>query len=334
MQQVRSAAILYLLLLFFSNCKKEHSNSGQTVYAVVQGNDNQVKYWENGNIKVVYKGGPLTTGEYIFVQGKDVYISGRENSRVKCWKNGTEIFSAANNNSRASGLYVSGQHVFFAGNENLEQAYFMPWYWDNGTMYPLTNERKQHLMTSGIFVDQGAVYLSGYETVLDEDPQRDIPFYWKNGNKVLLGTTPGRTTGIFVYNGDVYVSGYADNKPVFWKNGELNRLAVTDPFLSCYATGIFVEKGIVYVSGHEFRSTPDKYLIRPRYWKNGQLTVLSEQETGNFTNGIFVHNGDVYVYGYAFTKSPAGYYNIPKYWKNKKEVVLAAEGICSALFVQ
>jgi hypothetical protein len=90
--------------------------------------------------------------------------------------------------------------------------------------------------------------------------------------------------GNVLVSDDVYVCGLADEKAVYWKNGELVEL----PGITSRANSIYVSGNDVYVCG-----SVDRKAV---YWKNGELVALSDR-WGSKVNSIYVSGDDVYAGG-------------------------------------
>ncbi|MEI6080090.1 MAG: hypothetical protein WCQ53_05610, partial [bacterium] len=148
--------------------------------------------------------------------------------------------------------------------------------------------------------------------------------YWKNSEKVDLGTEQGIAESIFVdKNNDVYVAGIygalggSDMRAAYWKNGVLTILSDEQS----YGFSIYVYNGKVYVAGSSATSA--------LYWVDG---VKHELSTNNaIAMGLFVYNGDVYVSG------TTGNMANPVYWVNDKEVALtdgSVPSIVTSIYVR
>jgi tetratricopeptide (TPR) repeat protein len=126
-------------------------------------------------------------------------------------------------------------------------------------------------------------------------------------------STQGITIGL---NEEIYVAGYRSEnnniKACYWKNGELNDLAIPQEATYSYAEAIAIGlNGDVYVTG-KYDCKDD--IRKVCYWKNGEfneLTIPSEAThsgTAAITIGL---NGEIYVAGFYTNKRQC-----PCYWKN------------------
>jgi uncharacterized membrane protein len=177
----------------------------------------------------------------------------------------------------------------------------------------------------------GIIILSGCKKDKDENPPAPKPkdvyiagtevndnfsdgqaLYWKNGEKILLPTTPNsfsEAASIFVTDDAVYVAGYdVVHGAVYWKNG--TKITLGNANLSSRATGIFVSGNDVYVSGYT-RLSPTSSDYIACYWRNGVTQILGIADNHSWTYAILVTGNDVYVAGY---QDGSGAFK--GYWKN------------------
>ena len=189
----------------------------------------------------------------LLISGTDLYAYGSTfgGDNAIYYKNNQPVkFQLPANTAVASitGMYISGQDVYACGflvnNDSL-----VPVYWKNGILTMLTGT---NLYTTGIAVQGGNIYISGYqENVTNSNglPTKEAVL-WKNGVMTTLTASPGfdsYTNGVVVSGNDVYVSGRAGSDSdctVYWKNGT----PVNFKIPTGYA---FVNKGITIVPKKE-----------------------------------------------------------------------------------
>jgi hypothetical protein len=163
----------------------------------------------------------------------------------------------------------------------------------------------------------------------------DSVFYWKNGVRVVLSTTPSTyCSGLALSDTDVYVSGgsydydsvngldYLEYKAGYWKNGVLTVLPDTTHYAQTY--GISVSGNDVYVAGvmnYDDTNVIVPYIASPPplyfakfgrvavCWKDGIASLLPGGDLSfpfnghgvsnydDVVNGIFATGSDVYVVG-------------------------------------
>lgn len=183
-------------------------------------------------------------------------------------------------------------------------------YWKNKKLYILTDGTK-HAFTTDIFINNGDVYISGYE--MDSYNPKDYPtaLYWKNGVRYELtdGSQYNITSGIFVDGEDVYVAGASyDGVEVttkYWKNGTEVNLHTSGNYGG--AVSIAVEQGDVYVAGATQKN--DNGPETAKYWKNGVAVHLSDGKKSANPRAMFLDSGTVYVAGHLGSKAV--------YWENQ-----------------
>jgi hypothetical protein len=239
-------------------------------------------------------GGPY--GQKYWLNGKGVDIEG---SSIMPWQ-----------------IFVSGSDVYIIGSGSGNVAY-----WKNGAMVIFDKGS-----APAIFVSGSDVYVAG---------NAGDAAYWKNG--VQFNLTHGKNTtwanSIYVSGPDVYVSGndYTGSLTTAkcWKNG--NEIALSKgKHESSVATSVFVVGSDVYVAGYGWTGEQYNPVKTAVFWKNGQITDLTDGKNNAEATAIFVANNIVYVAGYE--KSGDTYenmfrkqdiYNIAKCWQNGKAVNLS-----------
>ncbi|WP_158964055.1 hypothetical protein [Myroides fluvii] len=182
-------------------------------------------------------------------------------------------------------------------------------YWKNKKLHVLTDGTR-HAFATDIFVNQGNVYIAGYE--MDSYNPNDNPtaLYWKNGVRYELtdGSQYNIASGIFVDGEDVYVAGTSyDGVEVttkYWKNGTEISLNTSGNYGG--AVSITVEQGDVYVAGATQKN--DNGPETAKYWKNGVAVHLSDGKKSANARAMFLDAGSVYVAGHFDGKAV--------YWKD------------------
>jgi hypothetical protein len=285
----RNFLFVVVLLSVFISCKKNSAPSqktpGTNVYvsgysgASVTATTTLGTYWKNGvpvNIPNVAGLGPVATS------GADVYIL----AGATYWKNGVPL--SIPNEMFTHTIVVQGSDVYVTGKSSTAGGAI---YWKNGVE---VNLNTPNAYTMGLAVSGNDVYVAGAEN--------DKAVYWKNGQVVNLPDGGYMANAIAVSGSDVYVGGNsASGGDVYWKNGVEMSLG-----LHATVTSMTVSGNDVYFAGGV--SGTSGSLIKPVYWKNGQVVYLTG--SSNNASSIAVSGQDVYVaggmngYGYAV------------YWKN------------------
>lgn len=231
-------------------------------------------YWKNGTVVDLTSGTDFQTdATAIFVDGKDVYVSGYKRptsgdfDRVGYWKNG--VFTELGAAGHADDIIVQNGIVYVAGDDQGKLAY-----WKSGVVNHLTPGTTTAKAT-GIVVKGNDVYVSGYEY---SSGGISVAKYWVNGNVVNLtdGITHARATDINIIGTDLYVSGHTKNESgkgivQYWKNGVATNL--TDGKQDDFASKLSVIGKDVFVAYTTYNSGGSS---TAKYWHDGKITTLSE----------------------------------------------------------
>ena len=223
----------------------------------------------------------------VFVSGDDVYIAGEQNGYATLWKNGVIQQLTKEQGGVANSVYVYGNDVYVVGNDN-----YYAILWKNGVPQNLT-DGKSSACANSVFVTGGDVYVAG---IVEQ-----VAKLWINGVAQTL-TGGNGANSVFVAGKDVYVAGsnYDDGAAILWKNGTPNVLAKGKNFDPISAHSVFVAGNDVYVAG-----STEGY--QAKLWKNGVEQKLTNK-SGSAAYSVFVSGNDVYVAGWE-----EGYATL---WKN------------------
>ncbi|WPV02393.1 hypothetical protein SNE26_11455 [Mucilaginibacter sp. cycad4] len=146
--------------------------------------------------------------------------------------------------------------------------------------------------------------------------------YWKDGQEVVLTGFPNHGEGfaITVFKNDVYVAGYErvskdpnmfagwTDEARLWKNGTKIPMVVSKGFhsgASCLA--VDPSSGDVYVGGVDNNKT--------RYWKNGDLKQLNDQNKPVHPADLLISKNQMYVVGTTLSNTVPDYWQAA-YWNN------------------
>lgn len=132
-------------------------NSSGNVYVAGHINGKAV-YWKNGFLNTL-EDTDISVAHGIFLHNNDVYVSGYVNSSgekqfATYWKNGTRT-ELSIHDSESEDIFVTDNGIYVAGDEEGTSAY-----WKDGTKTLV----EQFSHTTGVYVHNEIVYLSGYYT--------------------------------------------------------------------------------------------------------------------------------------------------------------------------
>lgn len=242
----------------------------------------------DGHLEELTESSGFASATDVYVSDGDVYVGGIKNesgsvTSIVYWKNGELVTVASGTLGNTSGgsIAVKDNDVYIAGMLDGDLMY-----WKNGASVPLEGEPGE--VTDIAVAGNGDVYVSGYTF-----GSPDVAQYWKNGEKIALGTgeRASQANAIFIENGDVYVAGWetvprsSGSGTVriarYWKNGEA--VDLTDGAHHAEANGIFVLDGKVYVAGVESLDRRSA-----TYWINGEAVRLSHEDNNGYASDIVV----------------------------------------------
>ncbi len=242
----------------------------------------------DGHLEELTESSGFASARDVYVADGDVYVGGIKNessyvTSIVYWKNGelVTVASGALGSTGGGSIAVKGNDVYIAGMLDGDLMY-----WKNGASVALEGE--PGAVTDIAVAGNGDVYVCGYTFGIP-----DVAQYWKNGEKITLGTgeRASQANAIFVDNSDVYVAGWETlPRPSgsgtvriarYWKNGEA--VDLTDGTHHAEANGIFVLEGKVYTTGVESMGRRSA-----TYWINGEVVRLSHEDNNGYAGDIVV----------------------------------------------
>ena len=321
---MKNIIVILVLSLAILSCSKDDQQPDQPskvtdVYLLgmeYNGNAYQAKYWKNGTPTLlnIDANKPVDVSDMV-VSGNDVYVAGNEYNGVKneayYWKNGTRINlpSIGIYTAYVTGIAVLGTDVYVSGYQ-LTATNAKAVYWKNGVINLLSDGTSYNIANDIALSGQNVCVIGGTQTAPDFFESK----IWINGVPKTISNLDSRVSSIFVSGNNIYIAGKEkSNLGVFAaKYWILNTL--TDTFTKVdigtfglsFANSIFVSAGgDVYVAGYERNSAGTDFA---KYWKNGQVTTLSNGTKDAYCSSIMVDGNDVYVSGNDG--------NVIKHWKN------------------
>ena len=238
----------------------------------MDGNRNFAMCWNlTGDHNYELDRGLNSSAYSVFVEGKDVFVAGKNDGKPGYWKNGTWV-QLSNSKGTASSIVIKNNDVYIGGSKQIG-TFTHPVYWKNGQEVELAFENYQGIV-DGIFVSDDNVYAVGQAY---GNNKTAIALYWKNTQPVTLtdGSHSASATGIYVLDNDVYVCGVSNSKAVYWKNGE--EIVLSN---GVSASSIKVLNGHIYVAGWDNQWA--------KYWDNGIPHVFWVDNDRTYATGIYV----------------------------------------------
>lgn len=175
------------------------------------------------------------------------------------------------------------------------------------------------------------LYVCGTEWNSAEAMQRAK--LWVNGTGTFLGDNIESFAQSMTVTdaGDVYVAGSVKSsnwRAVYWKNGTVNYITITNGSTYAVANAISVVGSDVYTAGYETNASGK---LVAKYWKNGTAFSLSDGTQNADARAIYINGSDVHVAGYEYDAMGIMY---PVYWKNGiKNTSVVGEGIAQSIYV-
>jgi hypothetical protein len=225
-------------------------------------------YWKNGTVVKLTNGTDYAELKAIDVVGNDVYAAGTDGSRGVYWKNGVPTYlSDGSTQIGIEGMFVSGSDIYVVGYESNSSGNAVGKYWKNGVAVEVGGES---VILSSILVSGTDVYAAGY--------YNNDAYYWKNGVPHKMPNTIGEAVAwdMAIVGDDIYVVGRDEAKAICWKNDI--RIDLED---GSSANAIFILGNDVYIAGED-RS------FRAKYWKNGEVVNLTEEESGHSASALAI----------------------------------------------
>lgn len=326
--------ILYIFLSCssFISCSHDSENISSkqpTIYiSFTKYNRNSwdAGYWMNDSLVTMTKG----SSPMIYVDDdKNIYFMGGDDCY---WKNKErfKLNTIGADEVLPNSMTVS-DHVVYVGGSIYSQSvnHWVESYWINGVMYAFNKQsRSQSIAVLGNYI-----YTAGYDS--NDITGKYNAAIWTNGQESFLSSSRSSTAAsVYISDKkDLYVTGcdYVSHNPkgswnsaVYWKNGQETVLPdlIGEKYLGSASKGIFVSGNDVYVVGSILTSDiPDKYsqgywlslATVAALWKNGNLTLLTNESLCSDAKSVYVYNNDVYICG-VIADSSYGTHAV--YWKN------------------
>jgi hypothetical protein len=276
--------------------------SGNDVYVVNSNTDdtNDILLWKNGNLTEIANNYRL---KQFTVDNGNVYILGEDESGnsylVKYWKNGIPTILSSTLNY-INNMIVSNDDVYVCGSE-YNGTKNVAKYWKNGTA---TNVSDGTLNSFG-----NAIAVNGSEIsiFLREISATNTISYkvWKNGNTTTLKSgiyndgSVGSASIAYESNNlhmatveQINSSPNNTSKILYWRNGLESQITAGNSYAGFRQMKVIGND--IYIVGYENNISNIAVL---KYWKNGQVTALTDGTTNFSTQSSFSisANKDIHI---------------------------------------
>ena len=208
---------------------------------------------------------------------------------------------STNGDGEASGAFVRGSDVYFAGYTADTSGVSVPCVWKNGARTDLS------VLVSGkagegysIHVDDaGVVYVCGYTTNATDVK---IACFWRAGLRTDLpgidAAQDSSAWGIVAIGSTTYCAGYSDDsssrqKAVYWSNSTLHELPMPDGTMYGAANRVVADGTHILITGSDAGAC---------YWRDGVrigLTDVIDETMSSHANHLAVDQETYYVIGYS-----------------------------------
>ena len=140
-----------------------------------------------------------------------------------------------------------------------------------------------------------AVCVKGSDVYYGGSDANHHPVVWKNGTAQVLSTEIGCVTDLKTANNKLYACGSANDKPVYWVDGQMVSLPLNpdNEWAQYEPHAIFISGNDIYVAGTFYNHLNDG--DGACLWKNGVLQMLSDKAAD--ARDVCVIGGVVYVVG-------------------------------------
>ena len=260
----------------------------------------------------------------LFIDGKDVYISGyyQKDGKIQpCyWKNGTHCALEINGTAYTSDIFVSGKDVYVAGHHKVTNE-TIPCCWKNGVKSDLEILDNASGFTKSITGNGKDFYIAGFLISARDKESKIDACYWKNGKLIQLNSSPYKysiASQICVDKENVYIAGRLDDTEkeclCLWKDNTRNDYSIipnkySGRFLYTWEGADYYsfsrEEGLIkHKFGISSMSFIDGgvYIVGKRddkacYWINGKMTQVTEDGEDYSLGGITIIDQNILIAG-------------------------------------
>ena len=259
--------------------------------------------------------------------GNDLYVAGhqvpppgsepehyRENATI--WKNGAILYDGSDFDlATTCDILVFNNDLYAVGLGNNSAPYIRK---NNEISWlPKRLENKNNWAQS-VAESNGNIYVMGRNVTAHNNYfGTNQTFFWKN-QKLMDYVIDGDGLCMSVQDDNIYcLVEKTDGLLYLWKNGSMTATGLSYSHHGIVGPNfkqLFIDGEDVYIIGHQDDIA--------KIWKNGEVSMLTDENNDISMSGIYVHNKDVYVIGYKIMYSARPQYSIVKLWKNGEEITL------------
>lgn len=248
----------------------------------------------------------------VYVVGNNTFIKEDTSFELTYEKKRHKLFNSYQIFVTANSISVLGNQTLIAGNVDTYQHSNYPMCWLNKKPQILSSFPGEALSAFITTTDQ---YICGYVEASNTNFGKAV--LWKNGIIKYLSSNLSKANAVVVSGNDVYVA--IENflsQSILLKNDS----AFTVEGNSSVVKSLYIDGNDVYAAGSVVDSVT--YKLKPAYWKNGKLTILSNSE--GQAKSIVVNNSKVYVVGWKIINNSTA-----TIWENGVEKILVKDGCMS-----
>ena len=259
--------------------------------------------------------------------GNDLYVAGhqvpppgsepehyRENATI--WKNGAILYDGSVFDlATTCDILVFNNDLYAVGLGNNSAPYIRK---NNEISWLPKRLEDKNNWAQSVAESNGNIYVMGRNVTAHNNYfGTNQTFFWKN-QKLMDYVIDGDGLCMSVQDDNIYcLVEKTDGLLYLWKNGSMTATGLSyspHGIVGPNFKQLFIDGEDIYIIGHQDGIA--------KIWKNGEVSMLTDENNDISMSGIYVHNKDVYVIGYKIMYSARPQYSIVKLWKNGEEITL------------
>lgn len=263
------------------------------------------------------------------VNDNDVYIAGHQTpplsseagsyyENATIWKNGAILYTGEYRGlTTTNDILIHNDNVLAVGLSESGSPYLAK---NNEVSWLPKRPGHKNSWAEVIAESNGNIYVMGRNvTEASNSFGTNRTFFWKN-QELMDYDIEGDGLCMTVLNGNIYcLVEKADGMLYLWIDGEMTATGLKNSSNNVFGPTfkpMFVNGDNIYIIGQQDGVA--------KVWKNGEITLLTDETNKSTLTGIYVYNDDVYIVGYDFMDrtDTDNQHTIIKLWINGKESVL------------